>query len=258
MDVPCCQDFRSRQEALRNAAAAVGWGRGGFVWPPHPSPGEISMPWILPRLQALFYALRGCSIRDWRTAEPWLCFVEKENKATGYISAYYNVAGQDKANYTSPTRHHGEIHCAILIIFFFALWWIKDSLVFFFFFFLILIPRRRAGGETSIYIWKVLAPFSRRLTFFGTFAYDWLNFKRRKPNSIILLMIPAVLSEAAVCEHWCNSLSGFVRAGRVQYFIISKRLQRTEHSSLKTGRYKGSLLSRKAQFALNDDKIICV
>lgn len=138
MDVPCCQDFRSRQEALRNAAAAVGWGRGGFVWPPHPSPGEISMPWILPRLQALFYALRGCSIRDWRTAEPWLCFVEKENKATGYISAYYNVAGQDKANYTSPTRHHGEIHCAILIIFFFALWWIKDSLVFFFCFFLFL------------------------------------------------------------------------------------------------------------------------
>lgn len=71
----------------------------------------------------------------------------------------------------------------------------------FFLFFFILIPRRRAGGETSIYIWKVLAPFSRRLTFFGTFAYDWLNFKRRKPNSIILLMIPAVLSEAAVCEH---------------------------------------------------------
>lgn len=44
MVVPCCQDFRSRQEALRNAAA-VG---GGFMWPPHPSPGDISMPGIYP------------------------------------------------------------------------------------------------------------------------------------------------------------------------------------------------------------------
>ena len=126
MDVPCCQAFRTRQEALRNAAAAVGWG-GRFRVASSPFCRRYFHALNLSRLQALFSALVpapesvDAAFRTGGRQNCGFCLLKKkrkkENKATGYISVYYNVAGQDKANYTSPTRHHGEIHCAILIVF---------------------------------------------------------------------------------------------------------------------------------------------
>lgn len=39
-----------------------------------------------------------------------------KTKQTGYISVYYNVARTRQSQLPPPIRHHGEIHCAILII----------------------------------------------------------------------------------------------------------------------------------------------
>ena len=57
MDVPCCQAFRTRQEALRNAAAAVGWRGGGVRVASSPFCRRYFHALNLSRLQALFSAL---------------------------------------------------------------------------------------------------------------------------------------------------------------------------------------------------------
>lgn len=113
VDVSCCQlvkDFRSRQP-LRNAVV------GGFF--------VASLPFFRQYFHALNYLISGhfslhlswsesmnavVRIVDNRTSALFV-----KNKAMGYISIYYNVASQDKANYL-PHPPPQRDHCAILII----------------------------------------------------------------------------------------------------------------------------------------------
>lgn len=99
MDMSFCQsgeDIRSKQKCC---------GCGFYLWPSHLSPCNTSMPWIILSVGSFLYTWLG--LNPW--TQPWgkgvtelYSFVCK-NKATGYISVYYNVASLDKANYLSPT-----------------------------------------------------------------------------------------------------------------------------------------------------------
>lgn len=91
---------------------------GVSLWPPHPSRSNTSMPRII-FISGLFSLHSSWSesmnaagrIVDKRTVALFV-----KTKQTGYISVYYNVARTRQSQLPPPIRHHGEIHCAILII----------------------------------------------------------------------------------------------------------------------------------------------
>lgn len=101
---------------------------GVSLWPSHPSSYNTSMPWIILSLGSFLHTWLG--LNPW--TQPWGKRVTElygfvcKNKAMGYISVYYNIASQDKANYLSPTTterftvliilHCGEKKTCLMLI----------------------------------------------------------------------------------------------------------------------------------------------
>lgn len=184
MDMSFCQsgeDFRSKQPLQKRC----GW--GFYLWPSHPSPCNTSMPWIILSAGSFLCAWLGLNPRT----QPWGKGVTElygfvcKNKATGYISVYYNVASLDKANYLSPTTiekftlliilHCGEKTCFKLI------------------------PRGSADGDSLALYLEVLSLFHIYLAFANICL--WLSHLAK-----LYFLVWSALSELEVFELYFLSL----------------------------------------------------
>lgn len=85
-----------------------------------------------------------------------------KNKAMGYISSYYNVAGQDKANYLPHPPPQRDSLCYSHL---FARWWKKDLFYAY--------PSRNCWWRQPHFISRGAHSSSIYTCLFQTFVYDW-------------------------------------------------------------------------------------
>lgn len=137
---------------------------GVSLWPPHPYSSNTSMPWII--LSPGSFLCTCLGLNPWmQHSGLWITelrhgFVCK-NKAMGYISIYYNVASQDKANYLPPPATTERF--TVLFSSFCAVVKKKKERKKTCF---MLIPRGSAGGDNLTLYLEVLTLFQYILAFF--------------------------------------------------------------------------------------------